>query len=43
MMNDITQNSCCIEYHADKQESRPVISGMAADGKLANNQKKFQC
>ena len=41
MINDITQNSCRIEYHADKQESRPVVSCMAAEEKLGNNQKKI--
>ena len=41
MMNDITQNSCRIECHADKQESCPVVSGMAADEMLANNQQKI--
>ena len=43
-MNNNTQNSCCIDCHADKQESCPVVPGMAADQKLANKKnKKFQC
>ena len=36
MFNNITQNSCRIDCHADKQESRPVVPGMVADEKLAN-------
>ena len=36
MMNSIKQNSCRIDCHADKQESRPVVPGMVADEKLAN-------
>ena len=42
MMN-ITQNSCRIDCHADKQESRPVVPVMAADEKLANTQQKIPC
>ena len=41
MMNNITQNSCRIDCHADKQESRPVAPGMAADEKLANTKQKI--
>ena len=41
MMNNITQNSCHIDCHADKQESRPVAPGMAADKKLANTKQKI--
>ena len=36
MMNNITQNLCRIDCHADKQEPRPVVPGMAADKKSAN-------
>ena len=41
MINNITQNSCRIACHADKQESRPVVPGMAADEKLANPKEKI--
>ena len=41
MMNNITQNSCRIDCHADKQESRPVVPGMAVDEKLANTKQKI--
>ena len=41
MMNNITQKSCCIDCHADKQESRSVVPGMAADEKLANTKQKI--
>ena len=41
MMNNITQNSCHIDCHANKQESRPVAPGMAADEKLANTKQKI--
>ena len=41
MMYNITQNSCRIDCHADKQESRPVVSGMAAAEKLANTKQKI--
>ena len=41
MMNNITQNSCRIDCHADKQESRPVVPGMAADEKFANTKQKI--
>ena len=40
MMN-ITQNSCHIDCHADKQESRPVVPVMAADEKLANTKQQI--
>ena len=40
MMNNITQNSCRIDCHADKQESRPVVPGMATDKKFANTKQK---
>ena len=41
MINNITQNSCHIDCHADKQESRPVVPGMVADEKLANTKQKI--
>ena len=41
MMNNITQNSCRIGCHADKQESHPVVPGMASDEKLANTKQKI--
>ena len=41
MMYNITQNSCRVDCHADKQESRRVVSGMAADEKLANTKQKI--
>ena len=37
----MTQNSCRIDCHADKQESRHVVPGMAADEKLANTKQKI--
>ena len=40
---NITQNSCRIDCHADKQESRPVVPVMAADEKLTNTQQKIPC
>ena len=40
MMN-ITQNSCRIDCHEDKQESRPVVPVMAADEKFANTKQKI--
>ena len=41
MTNNMTQNSCRIDCHADKQESRHVVPGMAADEKLANTKQKI--
>ena len=41
MTNNITQNSCRIDFNADKRESRPVVPGMAADEKLANTKQKI--
>ena len=41
MMNNITQNLCRIDCHADKQEPRPVVPGMAADKKSANIKQKI--
>ena len=43
IMMNITQNSCRIDCHADKQESRPVVPVMAADEKLANTKQKIPC
>ena len=40
-MNNITQNSCGINCHAHKQESPPVVPGMAADEKIANIKQKI--
>ena len=40
-MNNITQNSCGIDCHMDKQESRPVVPGMATDENLANTKQKI--
>ena len=40
-MNNITQNSCRIDCHADQQESRPVVPGMVADKKLGNTKQKI--
>ena len=42
MMNNIMQNSCHIKCHVDKQESRPVVPGMAVDEKLAKTKQKIQ-
>ena len=41
MMNNITHNSCRIDCHADKQGSRPIVPGMAADEKLVNTKQKI--
>ena len=41
MMNNITQDSCGIDCHVDKQESHPVVPGMAAHKKLANTKQKI--
>ena len=41
MMNNITQNSCHIDCHADKQESCLVAPGIAADKKLENTKQKI--
>ena len=41
MMNNITQNSCHIECHADKQESHPVVPGLAANEKLVHTKQKI--
>ena len=40
-MNNIPKNSCCIDRHTDKQESRPVVPGMAVGEKLANIKQKI--
>ena len=40
MRNNITQNSCHIDCHADKQEPGPVDPGMTVDEKLANTKQK---
>ena len=40
-MNNITQSSCRIDCHVDKQESRPAVPGMADDEKLANTKQKI--
>ena len=40
MMNNIAQNLCRIDCHADKQEPRPAVPGMAADKKSANIKQK---
>ena len=42
-MNNITQNSCRIDCHGDKQESCLAVPGMAEDEKLANTEQKVQC
>ena len=41
MMNNIAQNSCRIDCHADKQESRLVAPGIAVDKKLENTKQKI--